>query len=180
VPEGQKADLIDGVIYLASPDNTDAGGLFTWLSALLHLVVEAQDAGNVYGSRVAFRINKRNSPEPDIGFVKKQRLHLVRRGFVRGAPNLAIEIVSTESVERDYKKKRKLYQKAGVSEYWIIDPDLRTVLLLRLDGGKRYREVRPKNRMLHSRVIPGFWLRVEWLWSESRPKVSESLQQILS
>ena len=51
VPDGTKADLLDGVIYVASPDNTDASDLQTWLSSLLHLFVEAKDLGRIYVSR---------------------------------------------------------------------------------------------------------------------------------
>src|SRR5438105_2940708 len=74
VKDGQKADLIDGVIYMASPDNTDANDLFVWFITLLHLFAELRDLGKVFGSRVAFRLDDTNSPEPDIAFVKKANL----------------------------------------------------------------------------------------------------------
>src|SRR5437870_821596 len=121
VKDGQKADLIDGVIYMASPDNTDANKLFMWLGSLMDLFAEAKRLGEVYGSRVAFRLDDTNGPEPDIAFVRKDRLHLVERGGVRGGPDLAVEIVSPESEERDYQKKRKQYEEAGIPEYWIVD-----------------------------------------------------------
>src|SRR5262249_45372610 len=109
VSDGQKADLIDGVIYVASPDNTDSNLLFIWLGGLISLFVETFDLGEVFGLRVALRLDGKNSPEPDILFVRKSRLHLVRRGHVAGAADLAMEIVSPESVERDYQMKRKQY-----------------------------------------------------------------------
>ncbi len=84
VKDGQKADLIDGVIYMASPENTDANELFTWLGALMSGYARRKRLGKVYGSRVAFRITDVNSPEPDLGFVRTDRLHLVHRGFVEG------------------------------------------------------------------------------------------------
>jgi Uma2 family endonuclease len=114
VPDGQKADLIDGVIYLASPDNTDAADINGWLYVLLYTYVQMKNLGKVYGSRVAFRLSERNSPEPDLAFVRKDREHLIERGFVNGRPDLAVEIVSPESVHRDFELKRKLYEQAGV------------------------------------------------------------------
>jgi Uma2 family endonuclease len=180
VKDGQKADLIDGVIYMASPDNTDANDLFVWLITLFFDFAEWYDLGKVYGSRVAFRVNNINSPEPDIGFVRKKRLHRVKRGHVVGGPDLAVEIVSPDSIDRDYVRKRLLYEKAGVKEYWIVDESEQKVTLLRLDRSGKYREVRPRKGILRSKVLPGFWLRPAWLWEEPRPRKSQVFQQILA
>lgn len=180
VKDGDKADLIDGVIYMASPDNTDANELFMWLGGLIDLFAEAIEAGKVYGSRVALRLDDRNGPEPDIAFVRKKRLHLVKRGFIAGAADLAMEIVSPESIERDYKKKRRQYERAGVLEYWIVDEIEEKVTLLRLGPGGKYREVRPHKGELHSRALPGFWIRPEWLWEKPRQKKPAILAQLLA
>src|SRR5438552_4009153 len=106
IKEEQKADFINGVIYMASPENTDANELFMWLGGLMHDFAQVRDLGKVYGSRVAFRLDDKNGPEPDIAFVRKRRLARVKRGYVDGAPDLAVEIVSPDSVERDYVRKR--------------------------------------------------------------------------
>ena len=174
----QKADLIDGVIYMASPDNMDANELFVWLVSLLHGFVQAKELGKVYGSRAAFRLNKTNAPEPDIAFVSKHRLGAVRRGNFEGPPDLAVEIVSPESVERDYEKKRRQYEKAGVREYWIVDEMEQRVTLLRLHRGK-FREARARKGVLTSKVLPGFWLRPAWLWQRPLPNTIDTLRQIL-
>jgi len=179
VQDGQKADLMDGVIYMASPDNMDANDLFVWLMRLLADVVEINDLGKVNGSRAAYRVNDRNSPEPDVAFIRRGRTNLVRRGFVNGPPDLAMEIVSPESVERDYETKRELYQDAGVEEYWIVDEVERKVTLLRLAANGKYREIRPKKGELHSQVVPGFWIRPEWLWQNPLPKKVDVLKLLL-
>jgi Uma2 family endonuclease len=179
VEDGQKADLIDGVIHMASPENTDANDLFMWLGGLMYDFADERELGKVYGTRVAFRLDKHNGPEPDIGFVRKKRLHLVERGYVRGGPDLAVEIVSPDSVERDYDKKRRQYERAGVREYWIIDEIEQKVTLLRLGKDGKYKEVRPRKGVLHSKALPGFWLRVEWLWQSPLPKKRTVLREIL-
>jgi Uma2 family endonuclease len=180
IKDGDKADLIDGVIYMASPDNTDANNLVMWVGSLMEFFVEEKDLGEVYGSRAAFRLDDRNGPEPDIAFVRKDRLHLVERGFVRGGPDLAVEIVSPESEDRDYGKKRKQYEEAGIPEYWIIDEPEQKVTLLRLGKDGKYREVRPRKGVLQSKALPGFWLRIEWLWQEPLPKKVPILNEILA
>jgi Uma2 family endonuclease len=179
VKDGEKADLIDGVIYMASPDNSDANNLFMWLGGVIDSFVEEKELGEVYGSRVAFRLGDTDGPEPDIAFVRKDHLDRVERGFVRGGPDLAVEIVSPESKDRDYEKKRQKYEAAGVREYWIVDEPERKVTLLRLGKDGKYREVRPRKGILHSKVLPGFWLRVEWLWQDPLPKKSTALREIL-
>ena len=179
VPDGQKADLIDGVIYMASPDNTDADDLFGWLFVLIYGYVATKKLGRIFGSRVAFRLDDRSSPEPDISFLRTEYADRIEPGRVDGPPDLAIEIVSPESVERDYKKKRKQYQRFGVSEYWIIDQEERTVLLLRRNTRGRYQEVSPRQGKLHSEILPGFWLDPNWLW-QGRPDVFAVLQQLLA
>jgi Uma2 family endonuclease len=179
VKDGQKADLIDGVIYMASPDNMDANDLFVWLIRLLADIVDINDLGKVNGSRAAYRVNDKNSPEPDIAFVRRNRTNLVRRGFVNGPPDLAMEIVSPESVERDYETKRELYQDAGVEEYWIVDEVEQKVTLLRLAANGKYREIRLKKGELHSQVVSGFWIRPEWLWQSPLPKKVDVLKLLL-
>jgi Uma2 family endonuclease len=179
VREDQKADLIDGVIYMASPENTDANKLFGWLFMVTGMFMEARDLGEIFGSRVALRLNDRNGPEPDIAVVLNDRLHLVQRGHIDGPCDLAMELVSPESVERDYVDKRELYQSVGVREYWIVDEDEEKVTLLRLDPKGKYREVRPRKGELHSTVLTGFWLRPEWLWQYPRPKKNEVLDRLL-
>ncbi|HXG10745.1 MAG TPA: Uma2 family endonuclease [Gemmataceae bacterium] len=179
IREDQKADLLDGVIYIASPENTDANELFMWLSGLMHDFAEVHDLGKVYGSRVACRLDDKNAPEPDIVYVSNSRLDRVHRGGIEGSGDLAVEIVSPDSVERDYETKREKYERAGFREYWIIDEHEEQVILLRLTGRKKYREVRPKRGVLISEVLEGFWLRPEWLWQDPRPKKTEILATIL-
>jgi Uma2 family endonuclease len=180
VKDGDKADLIDGNIYMASPDNTEANSLQTWFASLMDFFAEETDAGKIYVSRVALRLDDRNGPEPDVVFVRKNRLHLVKSGHIAGAADLVIEVVSPDSIERDYEKKWRQYQEAGIPEYWIVDELEKKVVLLRLGPGSKYRQVRPRNGELHSKVFPGFWIRPEWLWQSPLPKKTAILKQLLA
>jgi Uma2 family endonuclease len=121
VKDHEKVDLIVGVIYMASPENTDAHRLLRWLITVLGLFVRRAGIGEIFFFRVAFRLDDANGPEPDIGFVPKSRLHLVERARVVGRPDAAMEVVSPESIERDYEKKRKQFEPPQVPEYWITD-----------------------------------------------------------
>lgn len=179
IRDDQKADLIDGVIYMASPENTDSNQLFLWLASIMNIYARRKKLGNVYGSRVALRLDEQHGPEPDIAFVCNEHLDRVQRGCIAGAADLAVEIVSRESVERDYERKRELYQEYGILEYWIVDEMDQSVTLLRLKKGE-YREVRPRKAELHSKALAGFWLRPEWLWQQPLPDEIETLMEIMA
>lgn len=180
IPDGQKADLIDGVIYIASPDSRRANSLNIFLLTLMHLYVQRKDVGGeVYVSRFAYRMSEHNAPEPDVGYISQQKLKLVEEGGMRGAPDIAIEIVAKESRERDWVTKRALYEKYGVREYWIIDYLQKKFEFLKLVR-KRYVPMKLEDGFIfRSQALPGFWLDVRWLLSKPLPSTFDCLDQIL-
>jgi Uma2 family endonuclease len=179
VPDGQKADLLDGVIYMASPDTYHGDQYTNFFSHLLHRYCEARDLGQVFGSRFAFRLSPHRAPEPDVAVVSTGRLHLVDDHGMTGGPDVAVEIVSRDSKTRDYRDKRRIYEESGVAEYWIVDPIRRRADFLVLEAGK-YRSVELENgSIFRSRVLPGFSLDVSWLFGAHLPKVQPTLEQIL-
>ena len=180
VREDQKADLIDGVIHMASPESLEGNDLVGWVLVVLRLFVRKRHLGQVYFERVAFRLAEHQSPEPDIAFVRQDRLHLARYGFFNGPPDVAFEFVSPESVQRDYEVKRRKYEEAKVSEYWIIDEHMQTVQLLHAGTDGVYQETEPVEGRFESRSIPGFYLRPEWLWQSPMPDEMQILLDMLA
>ncbi len=179
VEDGQKADLIDGVIYLASPDTEISDDLNSFLLTLLRTYTRQRTGGRVSGSRFCYRLGPHNAPEPDVAWVSARRLKAIvkpKGGF--GPPDLAIEIVARDSRSRDYVKKRRLYETSGVSEYWIIDPLKDHYEFLYLVEGV-YRPIPIEGGVVRSHVVPGFWLDVVWLQSRPLPLESDCLRQIL-
>jgi Uma2 family endonuclease len=180
VADGVKADLLDGVIYMASPDTRTNDRLTGFLSRLLGGYCEATGAGEVFGSRFAFVLSPHRAPEPDVAFVHRRRLHLVGERDMRGAPDVAIEVVSRDSRTRDHVEKKALYEQVGVREYWLIDPVQKRAEFYRLRG-RRYELVALEaNRLFRSEAIEKFYLDVEWLFATPPAKASEKLGQILA
>jgi len=180
VPDGVKADLIDGAIYMASPDTRTNDRLAGFLSRLLGCYCDATGAGEVFGSRFSFVLSPHRAPEPDVAFVAKRRLHLVSERDMQGGPDVAVEVVSRDSRSRDYVDKKALYQEAGVPEYWLIDPIQRRAEFFRLKS-RRYELVPLEhNRIFRSEAVPGFYLDVEWLFCVPAPKAQEKLGEILA
>jgi Uma2 family endonuclease len=178
IPEDQKADLIDGVIYLASPENQAHNLLKMWLSTILNIYIEQRRLGTLFADKFAYRLSDRTAPEPDLAFVSNQRMHLVQNGFMDGAPDLAVEIISPDSVRRDYEDKRLRYEEAGVREYWIVDPAEQSALFLALaDSG--FVEVILEDHLFYTRVLPGLALDTRWLWQRPLPPTWPIIQRLL-
>jgi Uma2 family endonuclease len=180
VEDGQKADLIDGVIHVASSDtlqNNDLNGFVYYL--LRGYVAARRLGGKVVINRYAFELTETRAPEPDVAYIRPERLELAEQRSMRGGPDIAVEIVSRDSRTRDYVEKKQLYLEAGVPEYWLIDPLARRAEFLHLTLD-RY-EVIPlnRNRIFESGVLSGFWLDVEWLLADPLPNDYDCLQEIL-
>lgn len=181
VPADQKADLIEGVIYPMSPENLEHNDLVGWLYAVLREYVGAKQLGRVTLNRVAYRLTPTSAPEPDVAVVLTSRIGVLRDGYVDGPPDVAVEVVSPESVERDYEQKRELYAAAGVREYWIVDPQEKSALFLRADAshGGTFAEAELEGKVFHSRTLPGFWLDSRWLVERPLPPALRIVQRLL-
>jgi Uma2 family endonuclease len=179
VSDGQKADLIGGAIHMASPDSVENDAINVFLISLMKVYVDYKKLGRVSGSRFAYLLNEYNAPEPDIAFVRRERLDMIHKTGMRGAPDLAVEIVAEESQERDYEVKKHLYEVAGVQEYWIIDPlGMNAEFYRRVDG--KFEPMRLEaGDIFKSEILDGFWLNVNWLFANPMPSAYEKLQEIL-
>jgi Uma2 family endonuclease len=167
--EDTRAEWVNGEVTLMSPDNvvhTRVGG---FLYVLLHEFVSEHPTGEAFGPNFAMRFG---SPVrrriPDVFYVAKSRIHLVGETCFDGLPDLVVEVVSPDSVSRDYQVKFVEYQEHGVREYWLVDPRWKRVRLNVLRRGK-YKEAPEKDGKLHSTVLRGFFLRSAWLWQEPFP-----------
>lgn len=181
IADGQKADLLDGVIYIASPDSRRSNKLTGFVFYLLEGFVAAKQlGGDVFVNRYAFRLTDIRAPEPDVAYVSAARLHLVDERWMRGGPDVAVEIVARDSRQRDYHEKWQAYLEAQVGEYWLIDPIGRRVEFLQLIDGRYEPIPLDANRIFRSTALPGFWLDIEWLLAPDLPNVYDCLQRIIA
>jgi Uma2 family endonuclease len=180
IPEGQKADLIDGVIYVASPDTPRHNLVAGLIQVVLDGYASAHGLGTVFVSRVAFELTRIDSPEPDVAFVAVEHLDRVEEGKVIGPPDVAVEVVSRWSKSRDYGAKLRQYEAAGVREYWLIDGRARSATFYRLRDGRFVAAELERGHIFRSEVAPGFWLDVRWLFANPLPDKFECLKQVLA
>lgn len=124
LPEGQRAELIDGVIYDMAPPSRMHQKLISQFTKIIGKHIdENKGSCEVYPAPFAVFLNKDDKTyvEPDISVIC-DRNKLTDKGC-NGAPDLIIEIVSPSSRKMDYSTKNTAYSNAGVREYWIVDPE---------------------------------------------------------
>lgn len=135
LPEGQRAELIDGQIYDMAPPSPMHQELVMELSATLRDYIKKNGGPcKVYPAPFAVFLNEddRNYVEPDISVICDSS-KVDNRGY-QGAPDFIIEIVSPSSQRMDYLTKLFKYRTAGVREYWIANPLQRTVQVYSFEG----------------------------------------------
>ena len=128
LPEGQRAELINGDLYMFASPARIHQRISYQLSRIIGNYIESNNGNcEVYPAPFAVRLfaDDKTYVEPDISIICDSD-KLSNRGC-EGAPDWIIEVVSPSSIEQDYYRKLGLYQAAGVREYWIINPDTEKV-----------------------------------------------------
>ncbi len=161
-------EWVDGEAIFYMPPNFKHQDIATFLVALLRFYVQFFKLGQIIVAPIEVKLSEEGSSrEPDILFIANEKSDIVTAQRIIGAPDLVIEIVSPESVSRDFDEKFVEYQEAGVKEYWIIDPRERRQrfeMYVRTAAG-RLEPIQSVDGAYHSVAIRNFWLRPEWLWN---------------
>lgn len=134
LPESQRAELIDGVLYDMTPPGRVHQKLIGELYFALSSYVKRRNGNcEVYFAPIAVNLNADDSTwvEPDV-IVVCDPSKLSDRGC-EGAPDLVIEVVSPSSQRMDYIRKTYRYEHAGVREYWIVDPAVQATVVYRFE-----------------------------------------------
>jgi Uma2 family endonuclease len=98
---------------------------------------------------------------PDLSFILTHRLDIIGPRAIEGPPDIVVEILSPGTRRRDSTTKRALYARFGVREYWVVDPEARSVTTLAL-AGDQYETIPIKQAdMVHSRVLPRLALSLQ-------------------
>lgn len=134
LPEDRRYELIGGDFYVTPSPKPRHQRVSLNLAHLLWSYVRAHGSGEVYEAPLDVYLSRYDVVQPDVLFVRRENLAIVEENYVRGAPDLVIEILSESTRERDLDLKKKLYARHGVKEYWIADPDARTVTVYLLEG----------------------------------------------
>ncbi len=141
-PEDVRYELIDGVAYLMSPaPSLDHQQFVVEISRQLGNALEGKPCRQ-FVAPVDVRLPKADEEDESVDTVVQPDVLVVcdekkldQRG-VRGAPDLVIEVLSPSTAGHDHVLKRRVYERAGVREYWLVHPYDRMVTIYRLESGE--------------------------------------------
>lgn len=133
--DGRRHELIDGEHYVTPSPNTR----HQRISGRLHLLVggwlQDHPLGQLFYAPFDVVFSRFDVVEPDLLYMSNERAaEILTDKHVAGVPELVIEIGSPGTRKRDETIKRRLYERGGVAEYWVIDPDLDVIRVYRRSG----------------------------------------------
>ncbi|HEX8681751.1 MAG TPA: Uma2 family endonuclease [Ardenticatenaceae bacterium] len=178
-PESRITEWVDGEIVEAPPITGKHDAIFRFLIAALGIFLESRPLGRVRATTSILKLLQTpRGREPDLMFIAAENVDRIHPTYVEGPANAIWEIISPETETRDRVEKFAEYEAEGVPEYWLIDPNRKTIELYHLDEKGRYRAVTPREGKWESSVIPGFFLRAEWLWADPQPRYQDVLAEL--
>ena len=160
--DGQRHELIDGEHYVTPspiPRHQQISGNLYWL---LRSFLEEHPIGAVFYAPLDIVFSRFDVVEPDLLYLSNERAAQVMTDQnVQGTPDLVIEIGSPSTRKRDETIKRRLYERTGVPEYWVVDPEVDVIRVYRRDGDTFARPIElslEADDVLTTSLLPGLGL----------------------
>lgn len=128
LPEGTLAEVIENTLYMSPTPIKEHQRILRKLSTQLDLFVTEKNLGEIfYGPFDVFLDENSNAVQPDLLFISNENSHIIDAfQTVHGVPDLIIEVLSPGNKQHDTVTKKDLYEKFGVKEYWIVDPETKS------------------------------------------------------
>ncbi len=127
IDDDNQYELIGGELILVPSPKAIHQIISIGLATTLWDYVQKNKLGRVMAAPMDVLLSETEKPQPDIFFISKERLNIIAENNIQGAPDLVVEILSPSTGKFDRVEKSKMYYKHGVKEYWIVDPDHKTV-----------------------------------------------------
>jgi Uma2 family endonuclease len=180
MPQIKKAELVEGVVYVASPLRYNQHGkphskIIAWLE-----VYAAATPGVEVADNTTVRLDAENEPQPDallrMDEAKGGQSRITEDDYIEGAPELIVEIAASRA-SYDLHDKLRAYRRNGVREYLVWLTQERAFRWYVLDEGEYVQQQPDASGILHSQVFPGLQLAIEALLSGEMQPVLAVLQQ---
>lgn len=122
LPEGAPYQLIGGSLVMTPAPEIYHQEISGKIEFKLREFVMKNDIGTVYDAPIDVRLGETDVYQPDIIFILHKNNKIIGRKEIEGPPDMIIEILSPATAYYDLREKYRVYEKCGVSEYWIVDP----------------------------------------------------------
>jgi Uma2 family endonuclease len=154
LPEGTLAELIDNVIYMSPTPVTNHQKVLLTISRRLSEQIDDLGKGQVIIAPFDVYLDETsNAVQPDIVVILKTNKNQPEpKGHFHGVPDLVVEVLSPGNRDHDLVKKKDLYEKFGVREYWIVDPQTKAIIAYTLDSEK-YEIMTTEPGSIHSLLL---------------------------
>ncbi len=133
-PDDERYELLEGELVLTAAPNLAHQKVLFRMARLVEDFVLERGLGEVFIAPTDVLLSDTNVVQPDVIFVSKDRKSILGADNISGAPDLVVEVISPSNPERDLVRKRDIYARHGVAEYWIADPDARSMRVMVLEG----------------------------------------------
>ncbi len=149
--------LIEGEIVMTPAPKVIHQMVKSNLQKHLLQFVENKQLGLVLDAPCDVYFDEHNVVQPDLFFISRNRLSIVAEDVVKGAPDLIVEVLSPASAYYDLVEKKALYARAGVKEYWIVDPKWHWIeVYWNHEGSFQLQQRAEKEGVVQSRLLPDF------------------------
>jgi Uma2 family endonuclease len=157
-------ELLNGRIVMTPPAGWPHGRFGAKLVRVLEALASRAKLGIVCDSSTGFDLPTGDTVEPDVSFISHERLAAgpapERGKFLRVVPGLVVEILSESTAKRDRTEKKRIYERNGVDEYWIVDADCRALTIFQLKRGRYGAGKTLVSGRVRSKLLPGLALDV--------------------
>ncbi len=138
LPEGTLAELIDNKLYMSPSPVRNHQKVLQQLLRRLSDLIEDKGKGEIFISPFDVYFDEHsNAVQPDLIVVLSDNKKIIDpNGHIHGVPDLLVEILSSGNKDHDLIKKKDLYERFGVKEYWIVDPETKLALVYQLQNSK--------------------------------------------
>jgi len=162
IDDDERYEILDGELLMAPAPGTRHQFVAGKLYRLVADFAEDRNAGAVLPAPTDVVLDDDEVVQPDLLFVRSERVpEVVGERAVNGAPDLVVEVLSPSSLDRDRHRKREIYRRYGVREFWIVDPANRAIEVLVLEEGDfRLASFAAETGAVASTVLPGLAVAV--------------------
>ncbi|HKY19632.1 MAG TPA: Uma2 family endonuclease [Vicinamibacterales bacterium] len=168
--DGKRHELIDGEHYVTPTPIRKHQAIVTNLSGLIWSYLQQHPIGRVYGAPLDVILSNHDVVEPDLLYISNDRAQRLEPSpWVKGAPDLTVEVGSPSTRRRDETIKKRIYERFGVQEYWIVDPDIDSIKVFRRinDRYERVAELFLENDdVLTTPLLPGLELKLAKIFED--------------
>lgn len=159
-------ELLDGIVVKRSPPPLFHQSILGNLVAEIKFFLRQKSLGRVYSCPDVY-FDDFNAFVPDLVFISNERNFLIEDGdYVRGAPDLLVEILSPGTFRTDRADKKDICERFAVREFWLIDPLNKTFeIYVMHENAYRLHEFLEREGMAHSTVLAGFELDIHTIFA---------------